>query len=432
MLSETEWVLERMRLYDLTRTHPTWSLRQYARQLGHDVKWVSKWLGRIKTASSVTMEVFKSKSRAPKTIYRRIEEKAKEIVCDLRQQLSLKFHRNAGAKTILWGLAEYLKGHPVTFPLPKSRSTITQILRERGWILPPRPVSHEPLELPAPMEEWEIDFAEIWLRDEGVFEFFVVVDRGTSRLVYIEGSAGYNTETTLEAMARLFILCGLPKRIRFDRDVRLWGAWTRDSYPSPFIRFLRVLGIIDVVCPPRRPDLKPFVERCIQTIKYEWFARQYPSSFSEAKALLEEFPYYYNDERPHQGKACGNRPPSVAFPNLPLLPQLPEKVRPDHWLKSVHGHIYRRRVNSNGTIQVDRHSYSIGTFYAKQPILVHVDAHERVFKLTSEGHKIKQLPILGLFNEMMSFWDYFRVIQTEARLVELHHAALWERRNDSL
>lgn len=165
MLSETEWVLERMRLYDLTRTHPTWSLRQYARQLGHDVKWVSKWLGRIKTASSVTMEVFKSKSRAPKTIYRRIEEKAKEIVCDLRQQLSLKFHRNAGAKTILWGLAEYLKGHPVTFPLPKSRSTITQILRERGWILPPRPVSHEPLELPDPMEEWEIDFAEIWLRD---------------------------------------------------------------------------------------------------------------------------------------------------------------------------------------------------------------------------------------------------------------------------
>ncbi len=432
MLSENEWVLERIKLYELVKTHPTWSLRQYARQLGHDVKWVSKWLRRFRTATEITLDVFKSWSRAPKTIHRRIEEKAKEIVCDLRQQLSVKFHRKAGAKTILWGLSEYLKRHPITFTLPQSGSTITQILRERGWILPPRQASHEPLELPSPMEEWEIDFAEIWLRDEGVFEFFVVVDRGTSRLVYVEGNRGYNAETTLEAMAKLFILCGLPKRIRFDRDVRLWGAWTRDSYPSPFVRFLRVLGITNVVCPPRRPDLKPFVERCIQTLKYEWFGRKYPQTFAEATELLEEFPYYYNDERPHQGKACGNQPPSVAFPRLPLLPQLPEEVEPDRWLRSVHGRTYRRRVNSNGTIQIDRHSYSVGTLYAKQQVLVQVDGQKQVFQISCEGKHIKQLPILGLYSEAMSFWDYFRVIQLEARLIEAHHATMWERRGEPL
>lgn len=432
MLSENEWVLERIKLYELAKTHPTWSLRQYARQLGHDVKWVSKWLGRIRAASEVSLDLFKSWSRAPKTVYRHIEEKAKEIVCDLRQQLSVKFHRKAGAKTIRWGLEEYLKRHPITFKLPQSLSTITQILRERGWILPRRQVSHEPLELPEPMEEWEIDFAEIWMRDEGIFEFFVVVDRGTSRLVYLEGSRGYNAETVLDAVAKLFILCGLPKRIRFDRDVRLWGAWTRDSYPAPFVRFLRVLGIKDVVCPPRRPDLKPFVERCIKTLKYEWFARKYPQTFAEATELLEEFPYYYNDERPHQGRACGNRPPSVAFPKLPLLPQLPLDVEPDRWLKSVHNRVYRRRVNSNGTIQIDRHSYSVGKLYAKQQVLVKVDAKNRVFQISCEGKHIKQLPILGLYGDKMSFWDYFRLTQMEARLVEAHHAVMWERRGERL
>jgi hypothetical protein len=30
-----------------------------------------------------------------------------------------------------------------------------------------------------------------------------VVDRGTSQVVYLEGSAGYNAETALEAVARL-------------------------------------------------------------------------------------------------------------------------------------------------------------------------------------------------------------------------------------
>ncbi len=82
----------------------------------------------------------------------------------------------------------------------------------------------------------------------------MVVDRGTSRLIYLEGSTGYNAETALEALVRLFSTCGLPKRLRFDRDPRLWGAWSRDSYPSPMIRMLRVLGIEDVPCPPHRPD----------------------------------------------------------------------------------------------------------------------------------------------------------------------------------
>ena len=81
------------------------------------------------------------------------------------------------------------------------------------------------------MEEWELDFGEIRLSEDEIFEFLIVIDRGTSRLVYLEGGNGYRAETALEAVARLFLLHGLPKRLRFDRDPRLWGARPA-QYPS--------------------------------------------------------------------------------------------------------------------------------------------------------------------------------------------------------
>ena len=225
MESESVWVLERLKLHQLLLEHPDWSLRHYARELHHDLKWVRRWAARIRSAVSLTLDTFKSRSRAPHHPPQSISEEAKQIVGELRHELSEKFHRKAGVKTILYGLRQYQQKHPVAFVLPKACSTITRILHDLGWITSLRPTVHEPLDLPPPMTEWEMDFGELFLGEtEGSLEFFVVVDRGTSRLVYLEGSSGYSAETALEAIARLFATCGLPERLRFDRDVRLWGA----------------------------------------------------------------------------------------------------------------------------------------------------------------------------------------------------------------
>jgi len=96
-----------------------------------------------------------------------------------------------------------------------------------------------------------------------------VVDKGTSRVVYLEGSAGCRADSAGEAVLRLFTTHGLPKRLRFDRDPRLWGSWTRDSYPSPFIWLLQALGVEPIVCPPHCPDKKPMVERGICTCYHQ-------------------------------------------------------------------------------------------------------------------------------------------------------------------
>jgi hypothetical protein len=268
MESEPKWVYERMKLYELMQAHPDWSSRHYAHVLGHDQKWVLKWKRRIETGIEISVKTFQSQSRAPNQPPRQIPEEAKAVICQLREELSETYHRKAGAKTILYALNKYRESQKPSFRLPTAPSTINKILRERGYIIPKQKGLREPLVLPPPMEEWELDFGEISLSAEAIFEFLMVIDRGTSRLVYVEGSSGYRAASALEAVARLFLLHGLPKRLRFDRDPRLWGAWTRDSYPSPFVRFLQVLGVEPVICPPRRPDKKPMVERGIFTFKY--------------------------------------------------------------------------------------------------------------------------------------------------------------------
>ncbi|NUQ06030.1 MAG: hypothetical protein HUU31_19220 [Anaerolineae bacterium] len=100
MNNETVWVFERIKLYQLLQTHPEWSLRQLARELGHDVQWVRRWRMRIKEAAQMTLDVFKSRSRARKTPPKRISLEAKSLIAELRQELSEQFHRRAGPKTI--------------------------------------------------------------------------------------------------------------------------------------------------------------------------------------------------------------------------------------------------------------------------------------------------------------------------------------------
>jgi hypothetical protein len=427
MWNENEWVGERQRLQELSQAHPEWSLRAYARELQHDPKWVSKWVKRFKGAQPLTLEQLRSQSRRPKRNPRQLVAAVKDRIGEWREVLSERFNRAAGAKTIAYFLSREPKG---TSRQP-CLSSIQKVLAERGYIRRRVRPEHMPLVLPAPMEEWELDFGEIYLGPvEGGLEFMLVVDRGTSLVVNIEGSAGYQAESAIDALVRLFAAKGLPRRLRFDRDPRLWGSWTRDSYPSPFIRLLHALGVEPIICPPHRPDKKPMVERCIGTLKHEWLARHSPSTFADALALLDPFIGYHNRLRPHQGDACHNRIPAEAFPVLPVLPRLPERVTPDAWLQAEHGRVYRRHVNSGGSIQVDRHPYYVGYDFAGATVLVQLDAPSRLFQITCNGRLLKSLPIKGLHPGPMELLTYLEILKTEARSIEYYRITHWHQPGD--
>src|SRR5260221_14154598 len=101
----------------------------------------------------------------------------------------------------------------------------------------------------------------------------------------------------------------------------LGGVQAGDS-PSPLRRLLLCVGITPHVCPPHRPDKNPYVERFHRTYVQECLHVHQPSTLQEVREVTEAFLQHYNNERPHQGRSCGNVPPRVAFPTLPTLPAL--------------------------------------------------------------------------------------------------------------
>ena len=276
-----------------------------------------------------------------------------------------------------------------------------------------------------------MDFCEIRLQD-GRFEFFLVVDRGTSRVVYLEGCEGYQADTALLAVTRLFLLNGLPKRLRFDRDPRFVWSWSADGFPSPLIRFLRVLGVEPVVCPPRQPWKKPYVERCIRTFRYEWLDRFSLNTMADCYEALEAFPNYHNRERKHMGRACQGKTPEEAFPVLPILPELPQVVAPNRWLGIEHGRVFRRRIRANGTIQVDKHTYYIDQKLAKCRVLVHLDGHNQCLHITLDGKMLpKSLPLKEIHPNTMDLQDYLKVLQQEAMSIAAYRRMVWMQSADA-
>ena len=271
---ETEWVMARVQLYQLMRQQPTWSLARLAETLGYSLSWVKKWRQRFRSTTPVTWQTFLSQSRAPKTRRQRVTKPVVEAVQALRDELKEVYQRTVGAKTILFHLhQDYAARAPVN-GLPRSVRTLWQILRVSGRI-PQRRHEHHPLPRAEPMQEWEADFGLVKPSETLGVEFLVLVDSGTSILVDTQATEGFQAESALAALARTLLLNGLPRRLRIDRDARLVGSWSNDGYPSALVRFLLCLGVEPVICPPRRPDLKPFVERCIRTLKKH--PTQYPN-----------------------------------------------------------------------------------------------------------------------------------------------------------
>ena len=116
---------------------------------------------------------------------------------------------------------------------------------------------------------------------------------------------------------------------------------------------------------------------------------------------------------------CNNQPPYHAFPTLPVLPAIPETVNPDGWLSHCHGKLFRRTVGSNGSVQIDKTSYPVGRQYAKQAVVLYVDAHEKTFWVLHHNQRIRVLPIKDLKGEIpMPFQSFLKLMAAEARSME--------------
>jgi hypothetical protein len=414
---EEQWIVDRFKLRQLMLEKPDWTNQQYGDACGHSRSWVKKWKKRLRGSVPDDVSVLHSRSRARRTPPEPYHPEVIERILQLRDQPPVEVPRKIGPRTILY----YLHRDDVLVAkqhrLPRSTGTIWKILDQHQRIIRQSKVESLPFVRPEPMDTWEIDFTDVSGAKAGhdkkfahQVEAFGVVDRGTSILVDLQASDDYQAQSALVAMASTLIQHGLPKRIVFDRDPRFIGSWSADDFPSAFMRFLMCLGIDVEVCPPQRPDLKPFVERYFRTLNSECVRVKHPADANQASEVFSEHRFTYNHARPNQSKACHNLPPYTAFTQLPRLPHIPDIVDPDAWLSHYHHRLYKRRVDHSGRVQIDKHRYYIQRGLAGRYVVCQLNANRRLLDVVVDAKTIKTLPLKGLYDEPMPFGDYLDMI----------------------
>ena len=272
------------------------------------------------------------------------------------------------------------------------------------------------------MSHWQLDCkdartvrAEVDGKRQHGVEVLNVVDEGTSVLVDAQVSANFHAETTVEAVADLFVRQGLPQVVRMDRDVRCVSRPSGSDFPSALVRFCECVGVGVRLCDPHHPQQNGFVERSHRTFQEECLAVDRPATVDQVREVTAAFAQHYNTQRPHQGRSCGNRPPRVAFPTLPELPAVPDLVDPDRWLQVSDGLHLVRLVHRDGAVRVDLKSYYVGRALAGQHVALHLSAAKRAWLVVQEHQVIKTLPLKGLTGQALRFDAFVQLMRGQAR-----------------
>lgn len=419
---EEELYAERAALRCVMRAHPDWTQAEVATHLGRSLAWVKKWARRLRAAPPGDMVVLRGRSRAHTTPYQRWDDAVVGRLLEIRDQPPEGLRRVPGPKAILYYLRRDPELQEQGAALPRSTRTVWHLLDRHGRIIHMHRPDREPVERPAPMTSWQLDFkdASTVPADPGgkhahVVETLNTIDVGTSVLLGAQVREDYTAETSVRAVADLVRAQGLPDHITFDRDPRFVGAVQSRDFPAPFVRFWACLGVDVTICPPHRPDKNAFVERYHRSYNQECLLVDRPTTVAEVREVTASYKEHYNHARPNQALSCGNRPPRLAFPTLPARPSVPLLVDPDAWLHMIDGRAYVRRVQTNGCAPVGEASYYAGRDLVGQQVAFRVDAAAREFVVIHGGVERGRVPIKGLLQRIMPFDAFIDTLAAQAR-----------------
>ena len=158
---EEQWHADRCQLRDLLRVHPDWSARQVAEATGGSLGWAKTWRRRLRVAGLDDEAVVWGQSRARTHAPPAISAAVIDHILAIRDDPPGLLQRVPGPKAILY----YLHRDPALRTggerLPRSTRTIWQILTRHGRIAQRFRRDHAPLDRPALLSSWQLDFKDI-------------------------------------------------------------------------------------------------------------------------------------------------------------------------------------------------------------------------------------------------------------------------------
>jgi transposase InsO family protein len=418
----TQWVVDRRRLRTLLDIRPDWTLQDLADAIGRSRSWVKKWRTRLREAAPEDEAVLVGHSSARHTPPPRLSQLVIDRILAIRDNPPQNLNRIPGPKAILYYLQQDVTTTLQGERLPHSTRTIWRILRQHQRIVSPLGRTHHPVSRPGPMQSWQLDFKDASTvppeaegKQQHVVEVLDVVDVGTSILIVAEARPDFTMASAIETAATIVTEKGLPDMVTIDRDPRFVGESHQRESPSPFLRFWLCLGVQVTICPPRRPDLNAFVERYHRTYDEECLQVYRPADLESVRTVTAAFQQHYNHERPHQGLACGNQPPRVAFPVLPSRPPVPVTVDPDRWISTLHGTCYVRKVQQDTSVTVGTGCYYVTRALIGQTVSLQIDATDRTLVVKQDGQEVKRVAIKGTGRGRVPFAQFVEMLCAEAR-----------------
>ena len=142
-----------------------------------------------------------------------------------------------------------------------------------------------------PNAVWSYDFVHDQLVDGKVLKLLCVIDEYTRECLAIEVGASLRSQDVILTLSRLMRLYGKPAYVRSDNGAEFTAArvmrWLRDNAIGPaFIT-------------PGSPWQNGFVESFNGKLRDELLNREWFRSRAEARALIERWRHFYNEQRPH-------------------------------------------------------------------------------------------------------------------------------------
>lgn len=279
-----------------------------------------KWLGRAAAGDAELAD----RSRRPHTSPRRSDGAVEAQVLAMRDA-----HPAWGARKIAHGLAR----DGVTPPAP---STVHEILRRNGRIVPPGAPAH-PLgrfEKPAPNQLWQMDFKGRMPLDNGAASHpLTMIDDHSRYSLCIGACADQQRATVQQHLTGTFRRYGLPDALFVDNGSP-WGDSGGSRWTALRVWLLR-LEVDVIYARPYHPQSRGKNERFHRTLKAEVFALRRFRDLPDLQRAFDAWRTVYNLERPHE--ALGMDVPASRY--RPSARSMPDKLAE---IEYADGEIVRR------------------------------------------------------------------------------------------